>query len=482
MHDLFCNSISFTYTSLSFRYEKQKRKLEVVSPGEGNETCQKRMRYSQHSEPRSKVVMKTNRKETSVGARHHVNHSYGTRLQAIRKRKSEFSHEGNDGFGKKRKLSEFSIEKYDSLKKWRKHAEISDKDSGYMHGDINERNGKRKSCEFLSKVDVQKMEKRNRQENNQAGNVKNPQERYKMKENQPLTAAIENIVFIQNENLAKSYIFEDEFANESIQRMYLANNGLDTHMEEYMHQIESKTFGEDQKIMTMNAFQNQILEENGNNLNGFNNFLELTCNQEDINNKQTLHQNYNLEFPYNHSCIERADIIMNETFVIIQRLDAIDITNIGHCNEPIDSDLSQDHSCLYPAIKDLKIQVDQYEDNDYPNIANQTTTSSYMESMDTNTSMTHTKVTVKQEPMWDDYEKETDCTEDSENDSEDIDMRSSTRSQLRIRPIKRRKRALVPLRIRLLKSLTMRKAWKENTTCCLKYCWIDWPTVTVGQI
>ncbi|KAL3874324.1 hypothetical protein ACJMK2_037354 [Sinanodonta woodiana] len=190
------------------------------------------------------------------------------------------------------------------------------------------------------------------------------------------------------------------------------------------------TFGKNQNIVNRNEFHT---------FNGSYNVLDLTCNQEDI-------------------------------------------TNIAHCNEPfaaIDSDLSQDHSCLYPAIKDLEIQVDQYKDNDYPNIANWTT-SSYMESMDT--SMTHTKVTVKQEPMWDDYEKETDCTEDSENDSEDIDMRSSTRSQLRIRPIKRRKRVLVPLRIHLLKNQMMRKAWKENTTCCLKYCWIDWPTVTVGQI
>ncbi|KAK3576779.1 hypothetical protein CHS0354_014596 [Potamilus streckersoni] len=189
---------------------------------------------------------------------------------------------------------------------------------------------------------------------------------------------------------------------------------------------------------------------------------------------------YEPQFHNSCSCIGRTDIIMNESFLNMQRLDGKDSTNIGLCNEPfatVNSDLYQDQS-VYPSLKDLKIEVGQYKDNDYPSRANPTTISRYIESLDT--SVTSTKVTVK-DPVTDDYEKGTDCTEDNENDNEDIDTPGSTRSELRIRPIERRS-VLVPLRIRLLKNQTMRKAWKKNTTCCLKYCWVDWPTVTVGQI
>ncbi|KAK3603068.1 hypothetical protein CHS0354_015763 [Potamilus streckersoni] len=544
------------------KYERKKRKLEAFSSRESNVTCRKRMSYNHQSELKSKSVMKMYRQEIYGGAKPNVNHSYGTRLQAKRKREFEFSHEENYGFGKKRKISELATEENGRLKTKKNCVETSDKDVGYMNGqeteaDVNERKRKRKSCDFLNKADVRIKEKWNCKESNQAGKVKSPHTRNSTKEELPLIDKNYMIGLRKNESIAKLSL-DDESANEliqSIQRMEMANTDLDTNMEEYVHQIKNATFGEDQNVVTENAFQNQILEVVGNSFNSIYYFLEIITNQEDINNnKQTLQQKYEPQFPYKHSCIERADNNMTETVLIIRRLDGKDSTNIGLCNEPfatINSDIYQTQSCIYPSIQDLKIEVGHYEDNDHtsqdlkievghyedndhpsqdlkievghyedndhpsqdlkievghyedndhpsqdlkievghyedndhPSQANPTAMGSYIESMDT--SVTCTKVTVKQEPVWDDYGKgTTDCTEDNENDndSEDIDTPGSIRSELRIRPIDRRKRVLVPLRIRLLKTLTMRRAWNENTTCCPKYCWIDWHTATVGQI
>ncbi|KAK3576780.1 hypothetical protein CHS0354_014597 [Potamilus streckersoni] len=600
-------SASSLASILNKKYERKKRKLEAFSPRKSNGTCRKRTKYNQQNESRGKSEMKMDRQKTSDGARKNVNHSYGTRLHAKRKCEIKFSHEENDGFRKKRKTSEFSKEENGKQKR-RKHVETYDKDIRYRHGDktetdINERKRKRKSFEFLNKVDARAKGKRNCVDNNQKDNLKNPHERYKMNEEHSLTATNDKIVFKENENLANTSLFDNMYGNESIQLMEMANNFLDTNMKEYMHQIESETFGEDQNVVTRNVFQNQILEQFGNNFNSSYYFLELTSHQEDIGNYNQ--QTYEPQFPYKHSYLERADINMNKTFLILQQLDDIDTINISLCNEQFvafDSDIYQAQSCIYPSIQDLKIEVGHYEDNDHPSQdlkievghyedndhtsqdvkievghyedndhtsqdlrievghyedndhpsqdlkievghyedsdhpsqdlkievghyedndhpsqdlkievghyedndhpsqdlkievghyedndhpsqANPTAMCSYIESMDT--SVTCTMVTVKQEPVWDDYGKgTTDCTEDNENenDSEDIDTSGSIRSELRIRPIERRKRVKVPLRIRLLKNQTMRKAWKENTTCCLKYCWVDWPIVTVGQI